>query len=93
MNKFTTLDDDEVLSATTSDKILFRSANEFSMFIINTANKNFETLTATILSYCDERDIDPENIAKLISKNLKERIALEMEEAGLMRRESSGSFE
>lgn len=92
MSNFFTLDND-VMSATTDDKILFRSANEFSMFIINTANKNSETLTTTILDYCDDRDIDPEDVAKLISKNLKERLAVEMSEAGLMPALSQGKFE
>jgi hypothetical protein len=92
MNKFFTLDND-VMDVAVTDKILFRSANEFSVFIINTANKTHETLTATILDYCEERDIDIESITKLISKNLKDRIALEMKEAGLMPHSSTGMFD
>lgn len=81
------------MDATTDDRILFKSATEFSMFITNTANKKQQTLTQTILDYCDDRDIDPENIAKLISKTMKERIAIEMQDAGLLQRESSGSLD
>jgi hypothetical protein len=91
MNNFFTLDND-VMDITTDDKVLFRTATEFSIFITNTANKTKDTLTNTILAYCDERDIDPEHIAKLISKPLKERLAVEMEEAGLIRRSSAAAF-
>jgi hypothetical protein len=75
------------------DKVLFRTATEFSTFITDLAFKNDDTLTNTLLEYCEDRDIDPEDIAKLISRPLKERLAIEMQEAGLMQRDSTASFE
>lgn len=92
MSNFFVLSDD-VMEVTDEDQILFKSATEFSMFITNLANKNKATLTQTVLDYCDDRDIDPESIAKLISKTMKERIAIEMQDAGLLRRESSGELD
>ena len=92
MSNFFTLDDD-VMVATTEDRILFRSATEFSMFITNTAHKNGDTLTATILAYCDDRDIDPEGIAKLISKPLKDLIEIEMQEAGLLPKQTNATLD
>lgn len=74
------------------DKVLFRTATEFSMFITDLAFKNDDTLTNTILEYCEERDVDPEDIAKLISRPLKERLAIEMQDAGLMQKDSTASF-
>ena len=92
MSKFFTLDpgSNEV---SLTDKILFRTATEFSMFITDAANKNGDSITQTILNYCEDRDVDPEDIAKLVSKPLKELIAMEMQESGLLKKDSSAVFE
>ena len=92
MSKFFTLEPGNT-EATFADKILFRTATEFSMFITDAANKNGDSITQTILNYCEDRDVDPEEIAKLVSKPLKELIAMEMQESGLMKRDSSAVFE
>lgn len=92
MSKFFTLDK-ENSEATASDKVLFRSATEFSMFITNLANETDASLTYTLLQYCEDRDLDPEDIAKLISKPLKELLAIEMQESGLLNRNSSAEFD
>lgn len=89
---FFTLDDGETTAAP-SDKVLFRTANEFSMFITNTKNDTDKSYTQCILEYCEMRDIEPEDIAKLISKPLKEQLALEMQEAGLLKRDSTAEFD
>lgn len=89
---FFTLDDGET-TATPSAKVLFRTANEFSMFITNTKNDTDKSYTQCILEYCEMRDIEPADIAKLISKPLKELLALEMQEAGLLSRDSTAEFE
>ena len=92
MSNFFTLDpgNNEALF---TDKILFRTATEFSMFITDAANKNGDSITQTILNYCEDRDVDPEEIAKLVSKPLKELIAMEMQESGLLKKDSSAVFE
>lgn len=92
MSNFFTIEDGDMSIAPT-DKVLFRTATEFSMFITDLARKNDDTITYTLLQYCEDRDIDPENIAKLISKPLKERLALEMQESGLLKKESTAVFE
>jgi hypothetical protein len=89
---FFTLDNGET-TATPRDKVLFRTANEFSMFITNTKNNTDKSYTQCILEYCEMRDIEPEDIAKLISKPLKEQLAIEMQEAGLLSRDSTAEFE
>lgn len=76
-----------------TDNVLFRTATEFSMFITHLADKNDDTLTATILQYCEDRDIDPEDIAKLISRPLKELLAIEMQDAGLMEKENHAKLD
>jgi len=92
MTNFFTLEDGSI-EATVTDKVLFRTANEFSMFIVNTKNGTDKSITQCILEYCESRDAEPEDIAKLISKPLKELLALEMQEAGLLPRSSSAVFE
>lgn len=86
MTNFFVADDQQELQA--RDKVLFKSANEFSQFIHSLSIQNNESLTQTLLQYCEDRDVDPEHIAKLISKPLKDLLALEMQEAGLLKKES-----
>jgi hypothetical protein len=88
---FFTIDNDEP-NITKDDRVLFRTATEFSMFITKLAHENDDTLTTTILNYCEDRDLDPEDIAKLVSKPLKELLALEMQESGLLTKQSSAEF-
>jgi hypothetical protein len=71
--------------------VLFRTANEFSMHITNSAHEQGKTLTQCLLDYIEDRDVEPEEVAKLVSKSLKELLALEMQEAGLLARESSAA--
>lgn len=92
MTKFFTLEPGD-LDASFEDRILFRTASEFSIFITDAARKNEDTITQTILNYCEEKDVDPEDIAKLVSKPLKELIALEMQEAGLLPKTSTTTLE
>ncbi len=90
-DSFFTLEDEQIAKKT--DKVLFRTASEFSIFITNLARQNEDTLTHTILQYCEDRDLDPEDVAKLISKPLKDLIAIEMQESGLLQKESSAQFD
>lgn len=90
--QFFTLDEENP-KAELSDRVLFRTASEFSMFITDAAKKNGYSLTQTILNYCEDRDLDPEEIVKLISKPLRELIAIEMQESGLLTKDSTAVFE
>ena len=89
---FKILEDGEYNSPDTN-KILFRTANEFSQYIVAQANENDDSITQTLLNYCEDRDVDPEEIAKLISKPLKDRLEIEMQESGLLKRETTARFE
>lgn len=84
--------EDGTIEAKFSDKILFRTATEFSMFITTEARKTGKTLTQTILGYMDEKDIEPDDIKKLISRPLRELIAVEMQGTGLLRVDSTATF-
>lgn len=70
--------------APTQEGVLFRNANEFSMFVESKAIAEECTCTSIVLRYCDEKDLDPDDVAKLINSSLREKIAREMIEDGLM---------
>jgi hypothetical protein len=42
-----------------------------------------------LLNYCHDNDIDPEDIAKNVNKNLKEKLAVEFAEMGLLKKSPS----
>lgn len=75
------------------DNLIFRTPNEFSLYIEMTAVKQQRTCTDVIIEYCDIRDLDPDDISKLISVSLREKIKIEMQELGLMRKTSTIDFE
>jgi len=66
----------------------FASAEQFSMFIEETAIKEGMDLIDVILNYCEEKDIDVDVTAKLVTKSLKEKLAVEFQERKMMRSES-----
>lgn len=68
----------------------FKTDVEFSTFIEQQAVKYGDSLIDTILAYCELNDIDEEVIAKLITKSLKEKIAVEAIENNLIIHDASG---
>lgn len=59
---------------------MFRSANEFSLYIEKLVKDNKTGYMDAVLHYCKENYLEPEDIANLINPNLKDKIALEMRE-------------
>ena len=76
-----------------SDNLIFRNASDFSYYIQTTAQKEGISCTQTILDYCEQRDLEPDDIAKLINRSLKEQITLEMQEEGLLPKNTELEFE
>lgn len=56
--------------------------NEFSLFIEKLAHEQGMTNMDTILKYCAENFIDPEEVASNINKSLKDKIEMEMQLEG-----------
>lgn len=54
---------------------MFKNSNEFSLYIEKETIKNKCEYLDTILKYCNDNFIDPEEVAKLVNKSLKEKIA------------------
>lgn len=59
---------------------MFKNSNEFSLFIETTKANTGKDYMECILEYCEENFIDPEDIAQLVNKNLKQKIAFELSE-------------
>ena len=72
---------------------LFKSASEFSQFVELTALSEARTCTSVILDYCEDNDLDADDIQKLISRPLREKIMVEMQEEGYLRKTSELPFE
>ncbi len=64
--------------------LLFRNSSDFSYYIEIMAIQEGSTCTQVILDYCDTRDIEPDDIAKLIGPSLRGKLHLEMISRGLL---------
>lgn len=59
---------------------LFRSVNEFSLYIEMLVLEHKISHMDAVLKYCIDNMIEPEEIASKINKSLKEKIAINMRE-------------
>lgn len=64
----------------------FRNANEFSLFIEESIVGTGLTYMEYLIDYCETNNIDCASIKTLISPALKEKIRLEAECNGMMRK-------
>jgi hypothetical protein len=64
----------------------FRSANEFSIYIEEQVKEKKCGYMEAILNYCDEKDLDPQNISSLISQSLKDKVRVEAEELNYIKK-------
>jgi len=63
---------------------IFKNTNEFALFIEElVVDKRISHMDAVLL-YCEKNFIDPEDISKLINKNLKQKIELNMIESNYL---------
>lgn len=59
---------------------MFKTANEFSLYVEQLVKEKKLSYMDAVLDYCKENFLEPEDVAKLINKSLKEKIALDMQE-------------
>lgn len=74
---------------TSSQKQMFQNSNDFSLHIETIAIDEGISCYNALLNYCHDNDIDPEDIAKNVNKNLKEKLAVEFAEMGLLKKSPS----
>ncbi len=83
----------EHIDSETESNFLFSNPSDFSFHVESQAQREGRSCTSVILEYCELRDLDPEDIAKLISRSLKEKLMVEMQIEGLMPRTATLEFE
>jgi hypothetical protein len=71
------------------ERKLFKNPNEFSLFIEQTAVDEGISCYQALMDYCDEEDIEFEDIAKSVNKQLKDKLAMEFSELGLLRKNAT----
>lgn len=64
----------------------FRSPSEFSLYIENKVLTHKLGYMDAIISYCDEMDINIENIGPLVNQSLKDKLQIEAEDNNLMKK-------
>ncbi len=59
---------------------MFRSPNEFSLYIEQIVKEKRLSYMDAVLDYCKENYLEPQDISGLVNANLKDKIAVEMRE-------------
>lgn len=59
---------------------MFKSANEFSLYIEQTVREKKMPYMDAVLEYCKENFLEPDDISKLINQSLKDKIEMEFRE-------------
>jgi hypothetical protein len=73
--------------------VLFATPQEFSEYIELSASHRDVSLTTALIEYCELSDLDYDNLSSMLTNTIKEKIALEMQEDGLMQKTSRLEFE
>jgi hypothetical protein len=68
---------------------IFKNNNEFALYIENLVIERKMTHMDAVLLYCEQNFIDPEDISKLINKNLKQKIEMNMIEQNYLPKKGS----
>ena len=62
----------------------FNTASKFSLFIEKMAKEKRMPYLDAVLEYCEKNFIDPQDVASLINKSLRDRIEVELREANVL---------
>lgn len=68
---------------------LFKSSSDFSLYIEKKALEEKIPYYQCLLEYCEENDLEPDEIAKYIAQSLKDKIEVEFAEMGLLKKKVS----
>jgi len=68
---------------------IFKSANEFSLFIEELVQEHHISHMDAVLKYCEDNLLEPEEISAKINKSLKEKIAINMRELNFLPKQAS----
>ncbi len=59
---------------------MFKTANEFSLYIEQLVREKKMSYMDAVLDYCKENFLEPEDVASLINKSLKDKIEMDFRE-------------
>lgn len=63
---------------------MFKSSNEFSLYIEQTAREKRMTHMDAVLEYCKDNFLEPQDIVSLINKSLKDKIEMDFRDANML---------
>jgi hypothetical protein len=63
---------------------MFKSANEFSLYIESVVKEKRMTYMDAILEYCKENYLEPDEVSRLVSKSLKDKLEMDFREANYL---------
>lgn len=65
---------------TTLHDPMFKNSNEFSLYIEQVVREKRLSYMDAVLDYCKENFLEPQDVAKLINKSLKDKIEMNFRE-------------
>lgn len=68
---------------------MFKTSNEFSLYIEQVSKEKRMNHMDTILAYCKENFLEPEDIASLINKSLKDKLEMDFREANYLPKQAT----
>jgi GMP synthase PP-ATPase subunit len=68
---------------------MFKSPNDFSLFIEKQAIKTKSNCSTVLIEYCENNDVDYDKVATLVNRQLKDKLAIEFAEMGMLRAQPS----
>jgi len=63
---------------------MFKSANEFSLYIESVVKEKRMTYMDAILEYCKENYLEPDEVSRLVNKSLKDKLEMDFREANYL---------
>lgn len=68
---------------------MFKNSNEFSLHIEQLVRDKRVSYLDAVLEYCKENFLEPEDVASLINKSLKDKIEMDFREANMLPKQAT----
>lgn len=69
-----------LLNTGLTKETMFKTANEFSLYIEQLVKEKKMSYMDAVLEYCKENYLEPDDVASLINKSLKDKIEMDFRE-------------
>lgn len=76
-------------SVTTGSPNMFTTANEFSLYIERIVREKRMSHMDAVLEYCKENYLEPEDVASMINKSLKDKIEMDFREMNYLPKQAT----